>query len=387
MLHVHRIERLDAFTGLQADWNACIDPKMPHGIFLRHEFVHAWFEAFGSGSRPCVLVATSGGRPEGFLPLRSLRDGTSLRRLVSMANGHSPRADLVAVPGREAAVAGAFAAHLRRTDLDWDASVLPELRSGSALLAVLQEFPETRRLLQVQRHAPYIHIEGDWRGFHAQLSKNFQRTLRNNRNRIERAGGARVECLQAPAELEAGLAEMFAIGERSWQGASRSAVGSTPENRRFYTELVRRFGPQGAVRLWFLAVGGRRVAFELHLVHAGTAFGLKTGYDCDAEELGAGTYLDQSIVQHYFEAGNVREYDLLGDAAAYKLRWTSRVREYARLSLYGRSSRGRLLAAWNLVLKPALRPLRDWRRLPARAALVLPLVDAFPSPLLESWPW
>lgn len=364
MLHVRRIERREEFDCLRSEWNALLDPGSPHSVFLRHEWFRAWYAAYGSDRVPAILVATRGGELQGVLPFCSSTDrfaGLPLARLDFMANGHSPLADLIARPGGEVAVAAAFASHLAEAG-NWDLAVFPEVSSNAALVSLAMHFPAHARLVQPQRHAPYIPLNGDWEGFRAGLSKNFSRSLRNNRNRVARLGHAVVELLEEPATIVAGLADVFAIGEKSWQGEAGSAVGSSPSNRAFYESMVRQLAPLGLVRLWFLVLGGRRVAFELHLVHAGVEFGLKTGFDRQYESAGAGTYLDQHIVEHLFREGRVSEYDLLGDADTYKSRWTKQTRPYVRWTLFGAGARARVLSLWNLELKPVLKQARALAR-------------------------
>jgi CelD/BcsL family acetyltransferase involved in cellulose biosynthesis len=366
MLHVRRVDRREELDCLGPEWNALVAVESAQALFSRSEWLRVWFEAFGAGSAPHVLVANRNGRPAGVLPLWAASErfaGLPIRRLGFMANGHSPRADLVTRPETEAEIAATFAHYLKEMDLDWDLAVFPEVESGSALDRLHDLFPPETRLRQLQRRAPYIRLDGgDWEGFRKSRSRNFQRVLRNNRNRFARAGASEVELLEAPQAIAAALDDMFAIGERSWQGEEGSAVGSSEANRRFYTGIVRELGPLGVVRLWFLKLAGRRIAFELHLVHAGTEFGLKTGFDREHETLGPGRFLDQAIVERLFAEGRVREYDLLGDADPYKLRWTQDVREYVRVTLFGSRVPSRLLSLWNLRLKPVLKQARDRAR-------------------------
>jgi CelD/BcsL family acetyltransferase involved in cellulose biosynthesis len=365
MLHVHRVVRLEEMDCLGAGWNALLDRDDPDAVFLRYEWVRNWYAAFGGGSTPHVLVASSAGRPVGILPLRAWRDrfaGVPLRRLDLMANGHSPACDLVAAPGRETEVLEAFAHYFLEVNLEWDVAVLPEVQTEARLARLAATFPPSHRLIQPERRSPFIPLGGSWETYRSGRSRNFQRALRNNRNRIARAGGAEVELLSDPGAIMAALEDMFAIGARSWQGEAGSAVGSTAANRRFYSGWVHDLSRLGLVRLWFLKLGGRRVAFELHVVHGGVEFGLKTGYDRAHEELGVGRFLDQSIVERLFDAGGLCAYDLCGEADAYKLRWTESTRSFARITLFGTRAPARLLSLWSQRLVPVLRQARDLGR-------------------------
>jgi CelD/BcsL family acetyltransferase involved in cellulose biosynthesis len=360
MLHVRRIERREEFASMRAEWNALLDTASPRAFFLRHEWLHTWFTAYGAERRPVLLAATRGGGLQAVLPLCAWTDrfaGLPMSRLDFMANGHSPLADLVVRPGAEPEATAAFAAFLQDAE-NWDLAVFPEVEANAPLAHLATHFAPQAQLVQPQRQAPYIPVTGSWENFHATLSKNFVRSLRNNRNRIARQGGATVELLTEPGAITAALPDMFAISERSWQGAAGSGVGSTAANRTFYSGLVRELAPLGVLRLWFFLLAGRRVAFEFHVVQEEVEFGLKTGFDRDYETLGPGKFLDQHIVEHLFRAGRVREYDLVGDADTYKLRWTSHTRPFVRWTLFGRGARARMLSRWHLEMKPVLKHVR-----------------------------
>ena len=365
MLHVHRIERPEEFDSVAPAWDALLRPDDPCAPFLGPAWIRTWFAAYGGDARLHVLVARDGDSLCGVLPLGETRPrfaGIRLRSLELLANGHAPCADLVARTGMEAAVRNAFVRHLQDGDPTWDTLTCAEVRDGAHLVAVHAAFPLMQRDAQLQRESPYIELQGDWNGFRSHLSRNFQRVLRNNRNRMTRAGQTKIELLEDPAAITAALPDLFAIGERSWQGSEGSAVGSNAANRNFYAGLARELGSRGWLRVWFLQLEGRRIAFEFHVAHAGVEFGLKTGYDRDFESIGAGTFLDQCIVERLFDEGRWREYDLLGNADFYKRRWTALVRPHRRLLGFGTRGTGRLVSRWNLRLKPVLKQVRDQMR-------------------------
>ena len=364
LLTVQRIDSATGFAALRASWNDLLDPEDPYAIFSSHEWMSAWFAAYGSERTPCILTVQDDARLLGILPLhsgRSTHSGLPLRDLQLMANGHSPCADLLARPGYGRVVRQTLATWMRQNALQWDLAVLPEVGAGSQLARLPEAVSDATCGVQHQRSAPYIPLEDTWEGYRGRLSKRFVKVLRNNRNRVTRDATTEIELLENTDDILAALPDVFAIGEKSWQGDAGSAVGSNPENRAFYTELVRAFAPHGQLRLWFLKRNDERVAFEYHLKDRGVEFGLKTGFDREFEKIGIGTFLDQSILERLFDDPDLREYDLLGNFDFYKQRWTSLARPYYRITLYGGSWKARMAALWSLRLLPMLRQ-QDWLR-------------------------
>lgn len=362
LLTVRCVDSVAGFAALREPWNALLDRKNPYSIFLSHEWATQWFAAYGAGRTPYILTVQDAQEILGLLPMHAGPAKASLlpmRDLQLMANGHSPYADLLVCPKNAVAVTNALANCLRRSGSHWDLAVFPEVGAGANLAPLSKLYTESSCGIHHQRNAPFISLHGTWDTYRSRLSKRFVKVLRNNRNRVTRDANTEIELLEDPASITSALKDMFAIGENSWQGESASAVGSNPENRRFYSGLVDAFAAQGRLRLWFLKRQGERVAFEYHLVNNGIEFGLKTGFDRKLEKIGIGTFLDQSILERLFEDEGLREYDLLGDCDFYKQRWTSRTRSYYRITLYGGSWNARMAALWNLRLLPMLRQ-RQW---------------------------
>jgi CelD/BcsL family acetyltransferase involved in cellulose biosynthesis len=358
MLQVQVISDRQAFAALRDAWNARLDPRQPRAVFLTHEWFTAWLDAFAPREALRILVARRGTDVRGILPLyAACASGHpfAARELRFPANGHSPSADLVCAPGDAASVCAAFAQWLRRAGLDWDVSVFPEVAAGGSLSRLLRAYPESACVAQVQRSAPFIPLDGTWEAYTARLSKRFLKVLRNNVNRVEKSHSAEIERLESAAAVGAAFPDMLAISERSWQGHAGSGIASSEANRAFYAAIARDCAARRQLRLWFLKLDGRRVAFELHIVHAGVEFGLKTGFDLEFAEIGIGTYLDQQIVRRLFAQGDLHEYDLLGNADFYKLRWTGHTRDYERVFLFGGSWQARARSLWHVRLLPMLR--------------------------------
>jgi len=358
LLTVRCVDTITGFAALRQPWNALLDPENPYSIFLSHEWASEWFAAFGAGRTPYILTVQDGPEIVGLLPMHAGAAAESLlpmRDLQLMANGHSPYADFLVRPESALAVRNVLATHLRRDGSQWDLAVFAEVGASANLATLSELYAESSRGIQRQRSAPFIPLHGTWETYRSNLSKRFVKVLRNNRNRVTRDADTEIELLESPASIKAALDDMFAIGEKSWQGESVSAVGSNVENRKFYSGLVDAFASDGRLRLWFLKRDGERVAFEYHMVNHGVEFGLKTGFDRKLEKIGIGTFLDQSILERLFEDDALREYDLLGDFDFYKQRWTSQARHYYRITLYGGSWNARIAALWNLRLLPMLR--------------------------------
>src|SRR5688572_9144435 len=119
-LSVQTVRDRAGFQALESEWNALVTAYNDE-LWLRHEFLSVWLDSFGPGGDLHILTARSAeGRLVAVLPLVAqpgVIRGIPVRQLVSMANSHSCRSDMVA---EDPAAAGrASFGHLSR-ERDWD---------------------------------------------------------------------------------------------------------------------------------------------------------------------------------------------------------------------------------------------------------------------------
>src|SRR5215469_6480551 len=119
-----------SFVALEEEWNALVESVQPQPFF-RHEFFRVWLDNFASAQRWRILVhRDERGKLQGVLPLvadSSSMLGVPVRRLISAANVHSCRFDLVARdPARSAQL---FYEHLA-ADRGWDLLLLTDVPEG-----------------------------------------------------------------------------------------------------------------------------------------------------------------------------------------------------------------------------------------------------------------
>jgi CelD/BcsL family acetyltransferase involved in cellulose biosynthesis len=97
---------------------------------------------------------------------------------------------------------------------------------------------------------------------------------------------------------------------------------------------------------------------EYQLVDQGDVFALRSDFDGALEDLSPGSYLSRRMLEGLFDRGLTRYFMGPGENV-YKYRWADLAQSVYTMSVYGRSARGRALAAWDLALRPAVRRIRD----------------------------
>lgn len=296
--------------------------------FMHPEWFRLWRNAFAPPNA-CFLTAHRDGLLAGVLPLS--RRG---RALESMTNDHTPWFDLLA-EDEGARLALAHAALARPTDritLDY----LP--LGGETVQAVRQAAEERRFRVAVRswERPPYISLTGSWEAYEHGLDGKLRRDLARRRRRLEELGPVDLDVQDGRTDLGRLLDEGFGLESSGWKEARGTAILSRPETRQFYTELARWATERGILRLSFLRVGGRAIAFQLGLQDRGVYFFVKGGYDPAFARHAPAKLLVQARLRRAFAEG-LKRFEFLGPQEAFKLEWTPTTHELGRLQAFART--------------------------------------------------
>ena len=310
------VDVYDAIAPLAAEWEA-LAKWAGAPPFARPGWFSAWWHAFASGEL-VVVTLTRAGRLVGVLPLRR-RAGV----LASPTNAHTPAFGPLAADASAAAelIAWAYAQGPRRVQLDYvDAAdpAVDELHRAAARSG-------HRVVRAVVQRSPYA-VLAPGEDVERRLGSKAARNLRRNRRRLEDTGHVEILIEEAPRRLDRLLEEGFRVEASGWKAERGTAIASSPATVRFYTDIADWARGAGLLRLAFLRLDGRAIAFALAL-QDGTAFYLlKGGYDPAHRRFAPGKLLFRSLMKQAVASGAQR-FEFLGAAEPWKLEWTEECHE------------------------------------------------------------
>jgi CelD/BcsL family acetyltransferase involved in cellulose biosynthesis len=317
-----------SIASIAEEWDQLAD-EVGAPPFLRPGWTTAWWNAFGRGSVR-ALVARTGDHLTGVLPLA--RDGSVLR---SPTNSETPIFGFLAEDddGARQLVATLLAAHARRVDLSF-------IREEDSGLQALKEEARAHGFLTITRPvllSAYVTTQDPWSAYQATLGAKLRSEIRRRRRRLQELGDLTLQVTDGSERLEDLLSEGLQVEQSGWKGAHGTAINSSPRRRRFYREVARWAGERGWLRLAFLRLDGRPIAFDLCLETDGVHFLLKTGFDHDFSRFGPGTILRSMMLERAF-SGSIDAYEFLGTVAGannrWKLEWTDRYHERMRFQAF-----------------------------------------------------
>lgn len=359
-LDVEEIRDPERFHALEAPWNRLLSESAHDLPFLRHEWLRLWWKHFGREGALSIYWVTREGVPVLAAPLYRAREGQvgiGLRELRSMTNEHSFRFDILLRRG-ETEAPSALWRHLSGTG-GWDLIqirdvVWPEASASSLVETARADGHPTG--VWPSYESPYLAPQGPFESYRERLKPKFRSNLRNRTRRLGALGALSFETLADPKPALAALPAGLALEGSGWKREQGSAIACDPTLTSFYTDWAGLSAERGWLRLHFLSVGGRAIAFDYSLLYGDRLYCLKMGYDPEFAVYSAGQLLKQRILEQSFSSG-VHEYDFLGPMMEAKADWQPSRRRHAWLFLYARGVAARLAHAEKFRLRPAVKRL------------------------------
>lgn len=327
-----KIGVLDRIEPLVPEWER-LARDAEASPFLWPGWIGAWWRAFGRGRLRIIAAYDEDGRLAGVLPMRRFRG-----MLGSPTNYHTPLFGFLAADERaqERLVGALFSQWARRIDL----SFLPSDGIGVSPARAAADVARYHVLTETRQIAPYVRTDESWEAYEGGLRRKFRGELRRRRRRLEEEGRLALEVHDGTQRLDELLEEGFRIEGSGWKEAEGTDIGSHPATRRFYTEVARWATERGWLRLAFLRLDGRALAFDYCLEHAGTHYLLKTGYDPAYRKYAPGMIIRHLMLARAFSSGGVSTYDFLGADYGWKREWTSDQQERLFLRMFAPTALG-----------------------------------------------
>lgn len=300
---------------LAEEWEDLAD-RAGASPFLRPGWIAPWWSAFGRGALE-VLTLREGGRLVAVLPLR--RDKGAL---VATANSHTPEYGILAEdPDAADAMARAVIQRgARRLSLTYvpEADVQRVTRAASAARR-----PSAHDRLEL---SPYLPIEGKFEDYFGTIDGKLRRDLRRRLRRLGDEGEVVFETLDGRERLPELLDEGFAVEGSGWKDERGTAIDSNEVTRTFYGDVSAWAAERGLLRLSYLRLDGRVLAFQLAFEDVGSYFFIKGGFDPEMRKFAPQKLQVKHLIERAFEIG-LDSFEFLGHVEDWKTEWTSLNRE------------------------------------------------------------
>ena len=313
---------------LALEWGALAD-RHAADPFSRPEWIRAWGDTIGS--EPVVVTIRRDRRLVAAYPM-VVGSGTALR---SAADWHVPHLDIVGDADGMRLLVGGVLGRSRRVTFDFVTGATAQaVRRGLAAAGYLARE-------RVRQSSPWIDLTSGWEAYRESLSSRKWREIRRRRRRLEEDGAVTYSQHDGRSNLDVLLTEGFVVEGSGWKEVSGTAVRSDSRVEAFYRRVAQWAVERGMLRLHFLRLDGRAIAFDLAFADGNAEWLLKTGFDPSLFALSPGSLLRAEVLERAFGTGLTR-YEFLGTADAWKLEWTERTRDVVVIEGFAPGVRGRV---------------------------------------------
>lgn len=304
-----------------------------------------WRHAAPPGADLRVLVMTEADEVVAMAPFFAV--GSAIGPVYRLlASDISPRVEPLAVSGREAEAAHAFAGALAAADPRPAAVVFKEVPRDSVWPELLRErWPGSapRVLREGMVVAPTIGLEGrGFDGFLAALPSKRRGKLRRDRRQLEERG-ARYRLAGTPDEVARGLAEFARLHYERWDPRGGSAA-LNPRVEQMLEDVSSELLEEGRFRLYTIDVGEETITAQLFVTAGGEVTYWLGGFDLDWSRYGPGNQAIVAALEEAAERGEQR-LDLGPGEQDYKRRMADGEDVLESVTLVTRPSRYPLVRA------------------------------------------
>ncbi len=243
---------------------------------------------------------------------------------------------------------------------------LSPIDSGDPLVDELQRAAREAGARAISRRvlrSPYVELRGDWDGFQAQLPSRLRTNTARRWRNLSREGTLEVVFADGRDRLDELLGEGFAVEGSGWKDEAGTAIASQPRTERFYRDVASWAAGRGWLRLAFMRLDGRCIAFDFSIAQGGSLYSLKGGFDPAYRRFAPGTLLMREAIARAF-AERLATFEFLGADDPHKLAWSETVRERVRLQAFPATVVGRAGLATLAYARPLAKRVRRWAARP-----------------------
>jgi CelD/BcsL family acetyltransferase involved in cellulose biosynthesis len=340
-LRVEIVDSTAALNQLAAEWNPLLQTSQSNNLFLTWEWIWTWWQVYGNGSTPHVLVARDDdGRLVGLAPLKRTRKYAlgvwpfNTVDFIGAGGDVTPEyLDLISAPGLEAPVVDGVVSRLR-TDRSVSMVDLRPIPALSPHLSPLKRhFRNDAASVRVSSDSvcPTMRLPASQQEFLATRSHNYKKKIGEYERRLVRDLGARLRISGNPTELARDYQSLIELHRRRWNGNTKAFRSSSYVS--FHERLSQRLLERGWLRLFILenATATEPMAALYCFSYDERYYYYQGGWDPKYARYRVGLVLMHKVIQQAI-LEHARVFDFLRGQEEYKGRWATDRVAHVRLT-------------------------------------------------------
>jgi CelD/BcsL family acetyltransferase involved in cellulose biosynthesis len=339
VLKITEIRSPDEFRLFEKDWNRILHTSGEDEVFLRMEWLSAWWDTFGKGKKMLVLRVSDSDRIVGFAPFAiTSRRLQSYKTLGFMGSGHSDRCAILAEDERNDVHAAVWEYVMGREG--WDSIELRDMREDGATSSNIKKiYPDAKYGSEV---SPYVTISGTYEDYLRRLKKKNRHGFERNWRRLSEKHTVTFGSRKPMDAKDDEFREFIRLGKTRWEGSDIESVLSDPNMVKLMELAVTSLAREGIPTLHYLKEGDRTIAVGLGFEYLNRYLCYLSGFDQEFSKYSPGSLLALKVLELCYSNG-LKEVDFLRGAEAYKYRFDAVDRKLIHFSTSRAESREGIL--------------------------------------------
>ena len=353
--HNMKINRIDinGFAAIRHEWNQLLQNSGSNSIFLRWEWVHAWWTVFADQSKELYVLTAidSEGQLIGVSPCYIARKKKfrllPIKEVRFLGNGGSicsEYLDFITESRRRNEIVRDFFNYFLHDKMNWDILNLTDLLEHSSVIGYANELGRNNgvhSILGKSSRCPYALLPDSWESYIGNLSKSTRYNIKRKTRKLEHHFDVNLYEWSDIDTIEFAVDKLAELHNRRWEQQNIPHSFSEELFKRFHQEIAREFLKLGLLRLHVLETDGIIVAMLYCFKYEDKIFYYQSGFDPDYSKYSLGTVLFAYAIQSAI-AEHVREFDFLRGTYDFKYHWANEERETSRLVIRRDNLTGRV---------------------------------------------
>ncbi len=320
----------DEFVELRNEWNLLLSKSKANTIFLRWEWLDAWWHAYRTTEMLQIIIfRNEADELVGIAPFVSNCIPTGLlikaKALYFMGIRFDRKLteymDLIVESDHEDEICSELVRIINK-QLDWDILIFPEVPENSNCLAKICSLMDPFQFLftKSSHGCSVVEIPGDFDSFLKRLKPRMRTKLRSLPRKLKEKYDVEMIISESEIGLDPVLNSFYELHQKRWESDDQPGSFKSSDETVFYDKITKSFLEKNILRIYSLKIDGEYRAHEYGFLYNNKLFVLQEGFDPDWLKNGVGNVLRTMIINHCID-NEIEEYDFLGGVTYHKNSW------------------------------------------------------------------
>ncbi|MBI5021909.1 MAG: GNAT family N-acetyltransferase [Ignavibacteriales bacterium] len=345
--NIKLIDNIDDLKNWRDDWNNLVLHSATPSLFISYEWLITWWQCHKNDKlKLFVLMVVKNDELIGIAPLMKIRHNifgfgwNSIEFISMMSHAYSPTncsgmLDIISTSANSPIVVDAIIEYLKFRNREWSYARLNPIPHDSITISSVANIAGKTFYRYHQRNVfsgATIYIVNSWDQYNKGLMNNLYNNIVSAERKLMKLGEIEIKEMTSSPEFDKWYDDILSIERRSWKW-SRGVRINEKVFKNFYKQIAEQASVNGWLRLWFLFLDGKAIAYDFAIDHNNKITGLKSSFDDEYRKYSPGNILKLHSFKKYFEE-NKSSIDLLWGDLYSKRNWTNHYQQFDEIFIF-----------------------------------------------------